>query len=75
MDDVDGNWYYMAFCDAYPGGRVPVLARIEFNSDGFPQSSGSSRPDQVTTLMQQNALQYKHYEDCFSGTTLSPQWE
>ncbi|KAG5933636.1 hypothetical protein E4U60_004361 [Claviceps pazoutovae] len=37
VDDPQGNWYYMAFCDAYHGGRVPVLAPISFNDQGFPQ--------------------------------------
>ncbi|KAJ7102273.1 glycosyl hydrolase [Mycena belliarum] len=31
-----GNWYYMAFEDNYPGGRIPVLAPITWGSDGFP---------------------------------------
>ncbi|KAK7053009.1 hypothetical protein VNI00_004330 [Paramarasmius palmivorus] len=29
-------WYYMAFVDAYPGGRVPVLAPVTWSSDGWP---------------------------------------
>ena len=31
-----GAWYYMAFVDAYPGGRVPVLAPVTWTSDGWP---------------------------------------
>ncbi|WP_285786455.1 family 43 glycosylhydrolase, partial [Microbispora sp. NBRC 16548] len=30
----NGAWYYMAFQDAYPGGRIPVLAPITWTSDG-----------------------------------------
>jgi hypothetical protein len=33
----NGDWYYMAFADAYPGGRIPVLAPLTFGSDGFPR--------------------------------------
>ncbi|WP_406674948.1 RICIN domain-containing protein [Nonomuraea sp. N2-4H] len=29
----NGDWYYMAFIDAYPGGRVPALAPITWSGD------------------------------------------
>ncbi|KAI8810486.1 putative xylosidase/glycosyl hydrolase [Cladochytrium replicatum] len=32
----NNQWYYMSFIDAYPGGRIPVLAPITWGSDGFP---------------------------------------
>ncbi|GAA2273648.1 family 43 glycosylhydrolase [Glycomyces scopariae] len=32
-----GAWYYMAFVDAYPGGRMPALAPITWTGDGWPQ--------------------------------------
>jgi beta-xylosidase len=32
----NGDWYYMAFVDAYPGGRIPVMAPITWTSDGWP---------------------------------------
>ncbi|TMR97877.1 glycoside hydrolase [Nonomuraea basaltis] len=28
-----GDWYYMSFVDAYPGGRVPALAPISWTND------------------------------------------
>ncbi|KAL2137672.1 hypothetical protein VTI28DRAFT_8573 [Corynascus sepedonium] len=31
-----GDWYFMSFTWAYPAGRLPVLAPIEFQEDGFP---------------------------------------
>jgi beta-xylosidase len=31
-----GDWYFMSFTWAYPSGRLPVLAPIRFQSDGFP---------------------------------------
>ncbi|GAB3841370.1 hypothetical protein GCM10029963_12430 [Micromonospora andamanensis] len=33
----NGSWYYMAFTDAYPGGRMPTLAPITWTADGWPQ--------------------------------------
>ena len=35
-DTQNGDWYYMAFIDAYPGGRVPVLAPMKFDTDEWP---------------------------------------
>lgn len=32
----NGAWYYMSFVDAYPGGRVPALAPINWSTDGWP---------------------------------------
>ncbi|MEV0388711.1 glycoside hydrolase 43 family protein [Nonomuraea sp. NPDC050643] len=29
----NGDWYYMSFVDAYPGGRVPALAPITWTND------------------------------------------
>lgn len=31
-----GEWYYIALVDAYPGGRIPVIAPITWDSDDFP---------------------------------------
>ncbi|KAL4981684.1 glycosyl hydrolase [Aspergillus falconensis] len=36
VDTPDGQWYYMAFSDAYPAGRIPVLAPVVFDSEGWP---------------------------------------
>jgi beta-xylosidase len=32
----NGDWYYLGFIDAYPGGRVPALAPITWNEEGWP---------------------------------------
>lgn len=37
VDTPDGRWYYMAFTDAFPAGRIPVLAPVEFDSEGCPR--------------------------------------
>ena len=36
VDTPEGDWYYMGFIDAYPGGRIPVMAPITWGEDGFP---------------------------------------
>jgi beta-xylosidase len=76
----NGDWYYMAFQDAYPGGRIPVLAPVTWSTDGWPSVTlvsgawGKSypypnvpRPPQATKSLTGT--------DTFSGTTLSPEWE
>ncbi|KAJ5960793.1 uncharacterized protein N7479_007943 [Penicillium vulpinum] len=76
VDDPNGNWYYMAFCDSYPGGRVPVLAPIEFPSSGFPRLPDlNSWPKSVTVPLATVPQKSLSYTDSFSGTSLSPQWE
>ena len=32
----NGDWYYMSFVDAYPGGRMPAMAPITWTGDGWP---------------------------------------
>ncbi|MFI7219829.1 family 43 glycosylhydrolase [Micromonospora maritima] len=73
----DGRWYYMAFVDAYPGGRVPALAPITWTSDGWPQIQtvnggwGSSYPSPLPS----RPVQPMTGTDTFTGSTLSHQWE
>ena len=77
VDTPDGKWYYMAFVDAYPGGRVPVLAPITWGSDGFPQVTtvnggwGTSYPYPMTPQISSSPTG----TDTFRGTSLGPQWE
>lgn len=37
VETQNGDWYYLAFIDAYPGGRVPALAPIKWTNDGWPE--------------------------------------
>lgn len=75
-----GDWYYMGFQDAYPGGRIPVLAPVTWSADGWPS---------VTLVDNAWAGSYPYPDvprppratkphtgtDSFSGTTLAPEWE
>ena len=80
VQTANGDWYYMAFQDAYPGGRVPVLAPITWTADGWPQLQtvngawGTSyRYPNVPMPPVQVAAPTG--TDTFTGTTLGPQWE
>jgi len=75
-----GAWYYLAFVDSYPGGRIPVLTPVTWTSDGwpvlqlvngawgtsYPSPSLPTPPRQVTPMIG---------VDTFDGTTLKPKWE
>lgn len=72
-----GDWHYVAFIDAFPGGRIPVMAPVEWDSDGWPyivaNSSGgwgTEYPIPVTTTQ---TVQPPGGLDTF--TTLSDEWE
>jgi beta-xylosidase len=74
-----GDWYYMAFVDAYPGGRVPVLAPITWGADNWPTlqtvngawSATYPKPNIQTT----NTVQSMIGPDTFGASTLGPRWE
>ena len=74
----DNNWYFMSFEWVFPAGRIPVLAPITWDSEGWP------------TLVTVNGTWAKTYEypttppkkatgytgiDRFQQSSLSPHWE
>ncbi|KAI1075917.1 glycoside hydrolase family 43 protein [Whalleya microplaca] len=77
VDTPNGEWYYIAFEDAYPGGRIPVLAPITWGSDGFPILTtvnggwGVSYP----APMPEHPLPLLVGTDSFDGTALGHAWE
>lgn len=36
IEAPNGQWYFMSFALAYPLGRLPILAPVTWDSDGFP---------------------------------------
>ncbi|MGW4464997.1 RICIN domain-containing protein [Micromonospora sp. NPDC004704] len=76
----NGDWYYMAFVDAYPGGRMPALAPITWTGDGWPVVQtvngawGSSYPA-PNLPAPPRVVKPLTGTDTFAGTTLGPQWE
>ncbi|MCO8273896.1 family 43 glycosylhydrolase [Actinoplanes sp. TRM 88003] len=75
----NGDWYYMSFVDAFPGGRVPALAPINWSSDGWPvlQTVNGAwgatypKPNISTSRTVQSMLP----NETFTGSTLGPRWE
>ena len=75
-----GDWYYMAFQDAYPGGRIPVLAPVTWSADGWPSVQlvnnawGASYPYPDLPRPPRSTKPHTGIET-FAGTTLAPEWE
>ncbi|GGY35822.1 glycoside hydrolase family 43 protein [Streptomyces djakartensis] len=75
-----GAWYYMAFVDAYPGGRMPALAPVSWTSDGWPAVQlvngawGRSYPSPVVPPPPRQVTPLTGV-DTFDGTVLKPRWE
>jgi beta-xylosidase len=74
----NGDWWYMAFTDAYPGGRMPTLAPITWSSDGWPVLQtvngrwGASYP---RPNLPWHPVASMIGTDTFTGSTLGPQYE
>jgi beta-xylosidase len=75
----NGDWYYLSFVDAYPGGRVPALAPITWTADGWPVlqtvngrwGATYPRPNIATSRTVQPMIG----ADTFPGPGLAPRWE
>lgn len=77
VDTPNGNWYYMAFEDSYPGGRMPVLAPITWGSDGYPvlQTVNGAWGTNYNYPMTASPVPAPYTTDYFNGTSLGPEWE
>lgn len=80
VQTAKGGWYYMAFIDAYPGGRIPVLAPLKWNDNGWPSVDlpgnrwlESYPMPRITT--QPYSLPPLTGTDRFAGPALGPEWE
>jgi beta-xylosidase len=75
----NGDWYYMSFIDAYPGGRVPVLAPVHFDEEGWPVVDlvnggwGASYPH--PDVPPHPMVKPRTGIDTFKGNALSHEWE
>ena len=81
VDTPNGDWYYMSFLDAYPLGRMPVLAPIEFDGEGWPSivtdSNGGWGQSYAVPDIQtdKTVTPIGPYIDAFDGSSLGPEWE
>ncbi|KAK0616697.1 hypothetical protein B0T14DRAFT_436030 [Immersiella caudata] len=79
VDTEEGRWYYVAFLDAYPGGRIPVVAPMVWGGDGFPRvETDSGERWGVEYGMPVNTTRRVSVNlgtDEFKGGRLSEHWE
>ncbi|KAK2599767.1 hypothetical protein N8I77_011493 [Diaporthe amygdali] len=77
VDTQAGNWYYVAFIDAFPGGRIPVMAPVGWDSEGWPyivtNSSGGWATEYDMPVSTSREVEPPGGLDTF--TTLSDEWE
>lgn len=75
----NGDWYYIAFNDSYPAGRLPVMAPVTWN-DGWPAVTlvngqwGGTYPF-PNLPCGANRVKPPASKDTFAGKTLSHEWE
>ncbi|MGW7518634.1 glycoside hydrolase family 43 protein [Streptomyces sp. NPDC054796] len=73
----NGQWHYLAFIDAYPGGRVPALAPITWTWDGWPtlQLVNGAWGQSYAAPLPPRPVAPMTGVDTFQGTRLGPRWE
>ncbi|MEU4684794.1 glycoside hydrolase family 43 protein [Streptomyces xinghaiensis] len=73
----NGAWFYMAFVDAYPGGRIPVLAPVSWTGDGWPQIqlAGGAWGTSYDSSLPARPVAPMTGADTFDGVGLKPRWE
>ncbi|KAL5344965.1 hypothetical protein ACLOAV_009918 [Pseudogymnoascus australis] len=79
VQTASGDWWYMAFMDSYPGGRIPVLAPLTWSTDGWPQlvidSNGNWGSSYSMPVQTGKRVMAPTGTDYFMGQALSDQWE
>lgn len=75
----NGDWYYIAFNDAYPAGRLPVMAPMTW-TNGWPSVTlvngqwGASYPFPKLPCGA-GKVKSRHTKDTFTNAALNPAWE
>jgi beta-xylosidase len=81
IETQNNEWYYIAFMDSYPSGRIPVMAPLTWGTDGWPQlvtnSSGDWNVSYPAPASASSAQMVPSLTgtDNFIGSTLSQEWE
>lgn len=78
VDTKDGDWYYVAFMDAYPGGRIPVVAPFTWSEDGWPElvtDAGAWGKEYPIPVQTDKDAYSPVGADEFTGSSLGEEWE
>lgn len=77
IDTPAGDWWYIAFVNRYPGGRIPVLAPVTWDANGWPNAEfvdgkwGST----YQYPLPKHPVKTITGTETFNSTTLGPQFE
>jgi beta-xylosidase len=78
VETQNGDWYYMSFLDAYPGGRIPALAPFTWK-DGWPSlttvNGGWAASYPFPNLPCGSNVKPLTGTDTFATAALGPEWE
>ncbi|TDZ72067.1 putative beta-xylosidase [Colletotrichum trifolii] len=80
VDTPDGDWWYMSFLDAYPSGRIPVLAPLTWDEEGWPEivtdaAGGWGKTYPLPVMTDKTMTPAGEYTDTFGSARLGAQWE
>ncbi|EOA83411.1 hypothetical protein ACJQWK_00084 [Exserohilum turcicum] len=79
VDTKDGKFYYVAFMDSYPGGRIPVAAPLTWSADGWPSvvkdSNGAWGKSYPMPVQTSKTVPPPTGIDSFTGSALGAAWE
>jgi beta-xylosidase len=77
VDTKDGKYYYVAFLDSYPAGRIPVVAPITFVNDWpvITKVNGEWGKTYPVPVVTSKTVPKSTGLDSFTGSALGPEWE
>lgn len=80
VDTPEGDWYYLGFIDAYPEGRVPVLAPFHWSDDGWPSievdgNGGFGAQYPMPNIQTNKTVRSPLGIEYFNNTQLNADWE
>ncbi|KAF9869777.1 xylosidase glycosyl [Colletotrichum karsti] len=80
VDTPEGDWYYMSFLDAYPAGRIPSLAPLTWDEDGWPhivtdEAGGWAKTYPLPVTADKTITPAGEFSDSFDGQKLNVEWE
>lgn len=73
-----GDWWYIAFVERFPNGRLPVLAPLSWDKDGWPHvefSSANTWGSSYRYPLPKHELTPLRRKTNFPGPELEPQFE
>lgn len=77
VDTPKGDWHYIAFVNRFPGGRIPVLAPVTWDAQGWPnvQLPRGAWASSYDYPLPKRPVKPIAGTETFNGTKLGPQFE